>query len=140
MLYCSVNAKVSSIVVHTTDGKTENFVLNESTRLRFADKEISIIYLGGEYSIGYDNLKKIEYSDVSSVNHIENGSSYYFAGSRLTINAATEDLEICLFNIRGEAVCQHKVMISESAIFDFNRFKGVYVLKINSMCHKLILK
>lgn len=140
MMYYSVNAKVSSIFVHTTDGKIENFVLNESTRLRFEEKDFSIIYPGGEYSLEYDNLKKIEYSDFSNVNNIKNEPTYCFADNQLTIDAATEDLEIALFNIRGDVVCQRKVRISESTIIDFSGFKGVYVLKINSMCHKLLLK
>lgn len=141
LLYCSANANVpTAIVVQTTDDLTEVFILNENTKFKFVDNEIYIIYPEGEYSITYDELRKIEYSEVSGINPVENEPTYYFSEKKLTVDATTTELEISLFTLGGETLYLRKVKASESVVIDFSGYKGIYILKINGTSHKLILK
>lgn len=141
LLYCSAKAEVPvSVIVQTTDGTSEIFILNENTRFEFTDNEVCVIYPDGEYSLSYDQLKKIEYSGVSGIKAVENEVMYSFSGNKLTVEAAPVALEISLYTPTAETVYHRKVNASESAVIDFSGFKGIYILKINGTSLKLILK
>lgn len=140
MYFCAKAAVPVSVVVQTIDDTSEIFILDENTQFKFTDNEVSVIYSDGEYSLSYDQLKKIEYSDVSGIKTINNEVVYRFAGNKLTVEASPVDLEISLYTPAAERVYHRKVNASESAVIDFSGFKGVYILKINGTSLKLILK
>ncbi|MDE7154282.1 MAG: hypothetical protein K2O00_07575 [Muribaculaceae bacterium] len=141
LLYCNVAAKApASVIVHTTTDESYIFSLTEKTRFEIADNSIKVIYPEGEYSVGLEDLKNIEYSATSDIQSVENNASYRISVNILTIEYASSNLEISLYSPGGVLAYYQKVMASESAIINFSGFKGIYILKINGISQKIILK
>lgn len=144
-LFMALSCHSQSVEIHAvvtmTDGQEHLFDLTENDHLSFEGQEaLIIVSQGTTQSIALDDIRKIEFVDVTGQQEIKADTPFLYPNPvrrLLTIGNIQAGQLVAIYSIEGRLLRQYNANANE-AIDLGDLPTGIYILNINNKNHKLL--
>lgn len=134
----------NTFVIYAKDGTKTSYALNEQPKLSFTETHLVITTNGIEVNYDLDNMEKFtyEYSESSNVTDLRTDNPIIkLDGENLLLSALPANSSISIYSSNGTLVFQKDIRQAGKYAFPLSNLeKGVYIIKTNSLTHKILKK
>lgn len=142
---CHLSAKAQSYGLHAVvtmlDGQEQGYYLSEEDLFSFVGQETLVISTqGSTVQLNLDDIRKIEFVDVTGTQEIQAGVPYFYPNpvkNSILIGNIENGQTVSILSLEGRLIRQFQASANE--VIDLSALPaGVYFLNINHQNHKLL--